>query len=98
MNEEFSQPASDTLQAVIRTYREPEESAVERLIELAKLPEDQLIQIQAKACELVKQVRSLRMGQGGLDAFLLQYDLSSICLRCSYCMLGFPHDCPMVAL
>ena len=85
MNEEFSQPASDTLQAVIRTYREPEESAVERLIELAKLPEDQLIQIQAKACELVKQVRSLRMGQGGLDAFLLQYDLSSeegIALMC----------------
>ncbi len=62
-----------------------EKILVEKLISAATLSPDSLNHIRQKAETLVTQVRNTRLNQGGLDAFLYQYDLSSnegIALMC----------------
>jgi RHH-type proline utilization regulon transcriptional repressor/proline dehydrogenase/delta 1-pyrroline-5-carboxylate dehydrogenase len=66
-------------------YRQPESDAVQTILEGARLSDSQQQAIRQRAEILVKQVRDTRLNQGGLDAFLLQYDLSSeegIALMC----------------
>lgn len=71
--------------AITNAYRQDENERVAYLIEAATLPADALQRIAKTARELVVKVREKRTQQGGLDAFLNQYDLSSeegIALMC----------------
>jgi len=71
--------------AMTRAYHEDETSCVEKLIQQATLPHDSLARITTTAHSLVEKVRAQRLRQGGLDAFLYEYDLSSqegIALMC----------------
>ncbi|MGH6941122.1 bifunctional proline dehydrogenase/L-glutamate gamma-semialdehyde dehydrogenase PutA [Hypericibacter sp.] len=58
-------------------YRADEADCVERLLIAASLPTDMLDRIATRARNLVQEVRGRRVGQGGLDAFLHEYELSS---------------------
>lgn len=72
-------------QLLNQAYLGDETELVEKLITAATLPTDAVNHIQKKAEQLVSQVRKTRLNQGGLDAFLYQYDLSSqegIALMC----------------
>jgi RHH-type proline utilization regulon transcriptional repressor/proline dehydrogenase/delta 1-pyrroline-5-carboxylate dehydrogenase len=58
-------------------YRADETACVETLLKDAELPAEMLDRIALRARELVQAVREARLGQGGLDAFLHEYQLSS---------------------
>ncbi|MFM8454766.1 MAG: bifunctional proline dehydrogenase/L-glutamate gamma-semialdehyde dehydrogenase PutA [Gammaproteobacteria bacterium] len=64
-------------QKVRSYYRLDETSCVEQLLPVAKFEAEQLSKIQDAARELVVSVRKKRLGKGKLDAFLVEYDLSS---------------------
>ncbi len=71
-------PPADPLRARLRAaYREDETAVVERLLAAAELPAPMLDRIAERARGLVEKVRRERVGQGGLDAFLHEYELSS---------------------
>lgn len=66
-------------------YRADEAQVLETLLPYADLPQDALNRIKQRAHDLVAVVRSKRLGSGGLDAFMFQYNLSSdegIALMC----------------
>ncbi len=68
----------DPLRARLRAaYRADETECVEALLKEAELPADALDRIAERARPLVRAVRAERVGQGGLDAFLHEYQLSS---------------------
>jgi len=72
-------------EATAHSYRQDETDFIQQLLIEAKTPVDMVVAAQAKATELVNQIRKNRLDQGGLDAFLVQYDLSSeegIALMC----------------
>lgn len=71
--------------AITEAYREDETKCLAVLLKAAELPEKILQDIQIVAEKLVISVREERLGKGGLDAFLYEYDLSSdegIALMC----------------
>ncbi|MHB1947821.1 MAG: bifunctional proline dehydrogenase/L-glutamate gamma-semialdehyde dehydrogenase PutA [Gammaproteobacteria bacterium] len=71
--------------AIISAYRMDETVAVNKLVEDATLPPESLKRIHKNALTLVEETRKTRKKQGGLDAFLHQYDLSTeegIALMC----------------
>jgi RHH-type proline utilization regulon transcriptional repressor/proline dehydrogenase/delta 1-pyrroline-5-carboxylate dehydrogenase len=71
--------------AITKAYRMDEAACLDSLIRDATQPEDVLQRIAATAKLLVEGTRKSRKKQGGLDAFLHQYDLSSeegIALMC----------------
>lgn len=71
--------------ALNEIYLQDEAIVVEQLLKAAKLPSSILERIAETAKQLVTKVRNARLSQGGLDAFLYQYDLSSnegIALMC----------------
>jgi RHH-type proline utilization regulon transcriptional repressor/proline dehydrogenase/delta 1-pyrroline-5-carboxylate dehydrogenase len=71
-------PVASPLRQRLRTaYRADETEIVEALLAAAELPADSLDRIGERARALVKAVRERRVGQGGLDAFLHEYELSS---------------------
>ena len=71
-------PAADPLRSEVRRhYRIDEETCVESLLAQLDLPRDLRQRIEDQARELVKGVRSGRIGKGGIDAFMLEYELSS---------------------
>lgn len=84
----YTQPLislSPLRKAIISAYRMNEEEAVNRLIADAKLPQEALRRIAETAYALVRETRKRRKKQGGIDAFLQKYDLSSeegIALMC----------------
>ncbi len=81
----FDIPTSPLRTAITDAYHADETTCVEHLLHEATLSPAQKKQIQATATKLVEIVRQKRVGQSGLDAFLLQYDLSSeegIALMC----------------
>jgi RHH-type proline utilization regulon transcriptional repressor/proline dehydrogenase/delta 1-pyrroline-5-carboxylate dehydrogenase len=63
--------------AIGARYRADETSVVEALLAELALPPDALDRIAERARALVAAVRKKRLGQGGLDAFLHEYALSS---------------------
>src|SRR3990167_1838494 len=66
-------------------YRQDENTCLEGLIAYASLPPQALNHIQVLATDLVKKIRADRLKRGGLDAFLIQYELSTqegIALMC----------------
>src|ERR1044071_1306018 len=71
-------PPSDSLRSRVRAaYRADESEVVEHLLNAAELPPKMLERIARRAADLVGRVRAVRVGQGGLDAFLHEYELSS---------------------
>ncbi|MBI5448255.1 MAG: bifunctional proline dehydrogenase/L-glutamate gamma-semialdehyde dehydrogenase PutA [Gammaproteobacteria bacterium] len=71
--------------AMTRAYRTDETACLEHLISTLSFSSASLEAIQDTARELVKKVRTARLGKSGLDAFLVQYDLGSqegIALMC----------------
>ena len=76
----FTSPPEDltTLQAdIAASYRADETQVVKRLLDAAHFSIEQLDNIAARARALVVEVRKRRIGKGGLDAFLHEYELSS---------------------
>jgi RHH-type proline utilization regulon transcriptional repressor/proline dehydrogenase/delta 1-pyrroline-5-carboxylate dehydrogenase len=75
-------------------YRKDEAECIEALIEIAQLPPDILQKVQSRATSLVESIRAKRLGQGGIDAFLKEYNLSDeegIALMClAEAMLRIP--------
>lgn len=63
--------------AITRAYRMDEAQCIENLIKEASFSPSTLNNIAQTARKLVGEVRKQRLGKGGLDAFLYQYDLSS---------------------
>jgi RHH-type proline utilization regulon transcriptional repressor/proline dehydrogenase/delta 1-pyrroline-5-carboxylate dehydrogenase len=71
-------PPADALRQRVRAATRADETrTVEALIEAATLPADALDRIAERARDLVRRVREERIGQGGLDAFLHEYGLST---------------------
>jgi RHH-type proline utilization regulon transcriptional repressor/proline dehydrogenase/delta 1-pyrroline-5-carboxylate dehydrogenase len=71
-------PEADPLRRNLRAaYRTDETVCVEALLKEAELPAEMLDRIALRARELVRSVREARLGQGGLDAFLHEYQLTS---------------------
>ncbi|WP_374385181.1 bifunctional proline dehydrogenase/L-glutamate gamma-semialdehyde dehydrogenase PutA [Dongia sp.] len=71
-----SEPTS--LRQRLRThYRADETGIVEMLLGQADLPAEMQDRIAARARKLVEEVRRNRVGQGGIDAFMHAYELSS---------------------
>src|SRR5215471_10684362 len=70
-------PAAGARARLRAAYREDETAAVERILIAAELPAPVLDRIAERARDLVQKVRVARLGQGGLDAFLHEYELSS---------------------
>lgn len=71
--------------AITRAYHMDETICVDQLLQEATLPQASLDNIAKTATKLVAEVRKQRINQGGLDAFLYQYDLASsegIALMC----------------
>lgn len=86
LNDEFLIENTTALKEAIATLHRVEETPlVNKLIDAAILPVTTMLRVQELAYKLVVAVRKERLGQGGLDAFLFQYDLSSeegIALMC----------------
>lgn len=71
-------PPLDTRRAAISAlYRADESDVVESLIEEASVTPATRNRITERATTLVSQVRETRLAQGGIDAFMSQYELSS---------------------
>ncbi|MEQ8499201.1 MAG: bifunctional proline dehydrogenase/L-glutamate gamma-semialdehyde dehydrogenase PutA [Sneathiellaceae bacterium] len=71
-------PARDGLrQAIARARHGDEECAVATLLDGVDLPAPLRDRIDETARDLVRRVRDGRVGKGGLDAFLHEYELSS---------------------
>src|SRR5262245_1948506 len=71
-------PSPDPLRRQLRAaYRAEETACVEALLKEAELSAAMLDGIALRARALVQSVRAARLGQGGLDAFLHAYQLTS---------------------
>ncbi len=60
-----------------QAYHMDEQICVRDLLEKARLTKEQSKKASELTAKLVESIRSSKSGKGGLDAFLLQYDLSS---------------------
>ncbi|WP_417432704.1 bifunctional proline dehydrogenase/L-glutamate gamma-semialdehyde dehydrogenase PutA [Kiloniella sp.] len=69
--------ATPLMEALRLAYRMDETQAVTDLVNALDLPSDALDRISARARDLVKEVRKSRVGQGGIDAFMHEFELSS---------------------
>lgn len=84
-NQEFLITEHELLKSMIETYREDETQFVKKLIPKANLMPKMVESCQDYAMGLVKNLREQRLSEGGMDAFLVEYDLSSeegIALMC----------------
>ena len=71
-------PAPDNLRAEVRRhYRIDEPACIDNLLAQLELPREQTRRIEDHARKLVTAVRAGRTGKGGIDAFMLEYELSS---------------------
>src|SRR6185312_5004035 len=79
-------PTRGTLQdAITDAYRRDETTCINELLPQATFLPEALSRIHATAAQLVRATRKNRKKQGGIDAFLQAYDLSSaegIALMC----------------
>ncbi len=68
----------DPLRAEVqRHYRIDEEAWVNELLDHVALAPEQRQRIEGRARKLVEAVRAGRLGRGGVDAFMVEYELSS---------------------
>lgn len=88
-------------QTILNAYRMDETECVFNLLQQISFSPDAASRIKARAHEFVNQVRERRLGKGGIDAFLGEYDLSSqegIALMClAEALLRIP-DAPTMDL
>ncbi len=71
-------PERDAKRRAISQLRHADETeVVEALLDAADMPSSKKDRIDERARDLVRKVREGRIGQGGLDAFLHEYELSS---------------------
>ncbi len=77
VNQEFLFELTPLRRAICSAYRIDEQVCMDALLAEADLPADAIVRIQDMARKLVVAVRKRRLGKGGLDAFLFEYDLSS---------------------
>ena len=73
------------MESIQIAYGMDETDCLNALIPIAKLKESSVLRIRDTARRLIQKVRDRRVGKGGLDAFMFQYDLSSeegIALMC----------------
>ncbi|TQV82039.1 bifunctional proline dehydrogenase/L-glutamate gamma-semialdehyde dehydrogenase PutA [Denitrobaculum tricleocarpae] len=68
---------SDLRTAIREAYRADEAQVVRSLLGEVELPHDALDRIAERARALVAEVRRSRIGQGGIDAFMHEFELSS---------------------
>lgn len=91
---EASKQNSSTRDTLNAAYRMNEADCVKHLISQLNFSQESLARISQTAKKLVIAVRANRLGKGGLDAFMTQYDLSSdegIALMClAEAMLRIP--------
>ncbi len=74
----YPPPQHDRLRAEIADWhRRDETQAVETLLDVAHLEQASLDRIAERARTLVGDVRRHRLGKGGIDAFMQEYELSS---------------------
>ncbi|HKX56733.1 MAG TPA: bifunctional proline dehydrogenase/L-glutamate gamma-semialdehyde dehydrogenase PutA [Xanthomonadales bacterium] len=77
-------------------YHADEEQVVQRLLQIARLDPEATARINKRAAMLVSQVRSRQAEQGVMEAFMMEYDLSSeegIVLMClAEALLRIPDD------
>lgn len=73
----FQAPLSPSQQAIADASKADEQTCVKRLIHDAALSPNQLKTIATSATKLVEGARATRLKKSGLDAFMMQYDLSS---------------------
>ncbi|NIR29872.1 MAG: bifunctional proline dehydrogenase/L-glutamate gamma-semialdehyde dehydrogenase PutA [Gammaproteobacteria bacterium] len=76
----FSQPLPEhgpLYQAIIDHYRADETHVVDRLLHTIQWGPDAVERVTTMARDLVSRVREARVGKGGIDAFLNEYELSS---------------------
>jgi RHH-type proline utilization regulon transcriptional repressor/proline dehydrogenase/delta 1-pyrroline-5-carboxylate dehydrogenase len=74
----YPPPQRDRLRAAIADWhRRDETQAVEALLDAAHLQQASLDRIAERARALVGEVRRHRLGKGGIDAFMQEYELSS---------------------
>lgn len=76
-NAEFLLPLSPMRQRLCAAYRMDEPQALQELIPQATLSNEQNSNIKQIAEKLIVDLRKRRIGQAGLDNFLLEYDLTS---------------------
>lgn len=85
LNQEFLVTEHPVLQLMRDTYREDEAQFIQKLLPKASLMPKMVESCQDYAMGLVKNLRDQRLSEGGMDAFLVEYDLSSeegIALMC----------------
>ena len=71
-------PEPDDLRRAVRaSYRADEAEVVARMLDAAQMPHDLLDRISERARRLVVEVRQQRLGHGGIDAFMHEFELSS---------------------
>lgn len=76
---------SSAREAIVKAYRADESECVHKLLQQAKLTDEQAERIATQARVIAEQVRKDDSKQGGLDAILQKYDLSTdegIALMC----------------
>ena len=64
-------------QRICEDYRIDEANLVERLLERAELPPTVEATVVARAAALIEKVRAERLNEGGMDAFMAEYELTS---------------------
>ena len=75
---DYPPPQRDRLHAEIANWhRRDETEVVETLLDAARLDSESLDRIAERARALVDEVRRHRLGKGGIDAFMQEYELSS---------------------
>ena len=73
----FSKPLTSAQKSMANAYHMNEKTCVNHLIRQAKLSPTNINHIKKLATKLVQGARKTRLSKSGIDAFMVQYDLSS---------------------
>lgn len=77
MRIDYLESPSVLQKAITAHYDTPEAESIDALLPLATVSAEQQRDIEARATQLVTQVRAARKSDKGIDAFMQEYDLSS---------------------
>ncbi|MGQ4004875.1 bifunctional proline dehydrogenase/L-glutamate gamma-semialdehyde dehydrogenase PutA [Francisellaceae bacterium CB300] len=77
LNHTGNHPISDEIMNISKYWLTNEKDVVEGLVKRAQLTDFQKEQVGLRAHSLVSQVRENRLKKSGIDAFMIEYDLSS---------------------
>ena len=77
LNHDSNNVISQDIMNISKYWLIDEEQAVTKLVEKAKVTQEQKANIYNRAYTLVEKVRKDRLKKSGIDAFMIEYDLSS---------------------